>query len=149
MELNFIEEDMPKVTREGGQGRAPVKWEDELAPLKDHAGKSFRVWTYEKRTAATSRVQGVRTRLVTATPADNWTVAVRPIQVDGAEQFGVYVVFNGVYTDDEVAANAAKRDARSAKIKAQREAAAQSANVVDEATPAQKVAATRKTIRAA
>ena len=147
MDLNFIPEDIPTVVRVGGEGRKPVEWENELAPLKEHQGRSFRVWTYGKRTAATSRAAAVRARLIAQTPSDNWTYAVREVTVDGTEQYGVYLRFNGVFTDDEVAANAAKRAERSAKIKAQKDAkaAAEPAVAAETAeTPAQKVAKARR-----
>ena len=145
MDLNFIPEDIPTVVRVGGEGRKPTEWENELAPLKEHQGRSFRVWTYGKRTAATSRAAAVRARIIATTPSDNWTYAVREVEVDGHPQFGVYLRFNGNYSSDEVAANAAKRAERSAKIKAQREAkAASEPAVAAESTPAEKVAAARR-----
>ncbi len=128
MELDFIEEDIPTIVRVGGAGRAPEKWEDHIAPLKDHQGKSFRTWTYTKKTGAMSRVQGVRARLISATPADNWTLAVRPVPGKDGE-WGVYVQYNGTYTPAEIAANAKKRQERSERVKAQRQA-------VDAAAPA-------------
>jgi hypothetical protein len=136
MELNFIEEAIPVIARTGGKGREPEKWEDHIAPLKDHEGKSFRVWTYEKRTGALSRVQSVRNRLNVATPKDNWTIAVRPVNLDGSEVFGVYLQYNGTYTPKEVAENARKRQERSDRIKAQRAAVEAAVPAVEAETTA-------------
>lgn len=133
--LNFIEEAIPSITRSGGDGRDPIKWEESLAPLKDKIDSSFRVWTYEKKTGATSRVAAVRDRLIKATPSDNWTIAVRPVP-DDPEHFGVYVQYNGVFTDEEVAANAAKRQERSERIKAARASAAEVKDTLPEEAPA-------------
>lgn len=129
MELNFIEEDIPKIARVGGAGREPEKWEEHVAPLKaeDRAGKSFRVWTYEKRPSATSRMSSVRERLVKAVPNENWQLAVRPVTVmlavEGSdepvesEQYGVYVSYKGTFTDEQVAENAVKHAERSQRVR--------------------------------
>lgn len=150
MELNFIEEDIPKIARVGGAGREPEKWEEHVAPLKaeDRAGKSFRVWTYEKRPSATSRMSSVRERLVKAVPNENWQLAVRPVTVmlavEGSdepvesEQFGVYVSYKGTFTDEQVAENAVKHAERSqrvrdARAKAEAEKAAKAAEATADA----------------
>lgn len=147
MELNFIEEEVPKITRVGGAGREAEPWENHIAPLKEEgrAGKSFRVWTYGKRTSAVSRMSSVRDRLTRAVPSENWTLAVRAvpgtetavhpegatneagesIAGQSATQQGVYVQFNGTFTDDEVAANAKAHAERSARVKAARKASAE------------------------
>jgi hypothetical protein len=133
VELNFIEEEVPKITRVGGAGREAEPWEIHIAPLKEEgrAGKSFRVWTYGKRTSAVSRMSNVRDRLTKAVPTENWSLAVRPVPgtedaVDeageSATQHGVYVEFNGTFTPEEVAANATAHAERSARVKAARAA---------------------------
>jgi hypothetical protein len=147
-ELTFTPvEGIPEATR-NVEGRVAIAWEDKLAPLKSKAGQAFVTWTYEKKSAATSRVAAIRNRLFSATPEDNWTLAVRAVPGSSPEVFGVYVQYNGTYTADEVAANAKDRAERSAKIKAAREAAQAASGAVGEeasvATPAEKVAAARK-----
>lgn len=144
MELNFIEEEVPKITRVGGAGREAEPWEEHIAPLKeaDRAGKSFRVWTYGKRTSAVSRMSSVRDRLTKAVPEENWALAVRPVpgtedavepagavneageDISGqsATQHGVYVQYNGTFTADEIAANAKAHAERSERVKAARAA---------------------------
>jgi hypothetical protein len=150
MELNFIEEEVPKITRVGGAGREAEPWEEHIAPLKeaDRAGKSFRVWTYGKRTSAVSRMSSVRDRLTKAVPEENWSLAVRPVPgtedavepegtVDSegnsiagqsATQHGVYVQYNGQFTPEEVAANAQAHQERSERVKAARAASAEKAS---------------------
>lgn len=122
MELDFIEEEIPKIARVGGAGREPEKWEDHIAPLKaeDRAGKSFRVWTYEKRPSAVSRMSSVRERLTKAVPSENWTLAVRPVPNTEPEQYGVYVEYSGVFTPEQVQENAQKHQERSERVKAAR-----------------------------
>jgi hypothetical protein len=150
MELDFIEESIPKITRVGGAGREPEKWEDHIAPLKaeDRAGKDFRVWTYSKRSSAISRMALIRNRLTKAVPHENWVIAVRPVpNVDG--EFGVYVSYQGTYTAEEVHENARKHDERSARVKAARakaeetEAEALSTVPSDTPTAKERVAAAR------
>lgn len=134
MELAFIEEEIPKITRVGGSGREPEPWETHIAPLKDtdKAGKSFRVWTYSKRPSAVSRMSSVRERLTTAVPAENWQLAVRPVpgtenavNEDGTSvtQYGVYVMYAGAFTSEQVLNNARKHQERSDRVKAARLAA--------------------------
>lgn len=125
MELDFIEEEIPKIARIGGAGREPEKWEDHIAPLKaeDRAGKSFRVWTYEKRPSAVSRMSSVRERLTKAVPSENWTLAVRPVPNTEPQQYGVYVEFSGTFTPEQVQENAQKHQERSDRVKAARAAA--------------------------
>ena len=135
MDLNFIEEEIPKITRAGGSGREAEPWETHIAPLKesDKAGKSFRVWTYGKRASAVSRMTSVRERLTKAVPAENWTLAVRLVpgsdsvtNEDGTTgQYGVYVTYAGQFTDEQVAENAKKHAERSARVKAARAKAAE------------------------
>lgn len=148
MELTFTREDIPKITRVGGSGREPEPWETHLAPLKDTPKETFRVWTYDKRSSAISRMSSVRERLTKAVPSENWTLAVRPIP--NTETFGVYVSYNGTYSDAEVAANAKAHAERSARVKAAREKAAAngspttgSAETSEAVTPKERVAAAR------
>lgn len=156
MELNFIEEEIPKITRVGGAGREAEPWEQHIAPLKEEgrSGKSFRVWTYGKRTSAVSRMSSVRNRLTDAVPQENWTLSVRPVpgtedavhpagtmegetDISGtsATQHGVYVQYNGIFTNAEIAANATAHAERSARVKAAR-AASQASSTDSIATDA-------------
>jgi hypothetical protein len=123
MELTFTREDVPKITRIGGSGREAEPWETHLAPLKDTPGESFRVWTYEKRTSAVSRMSSVRERLTKAVPTENWNLAVRTVPGTGAENpelYGVYISFAGTFTAEQVAENVRKHDERSNRVKAAR-----------------------------
>jgi hypothetical protein len=158
MELTFTREDIPKITRAGGSGREAEPWENHLAPLKDSPEESFRVWTYDKRTSAVSRMSSVRERLVKAVPSENWQLAVRPLPgmetlPESEQKFGVYVAYIGTFTDEEVAANAKAHAERSARVKAAR-AAAEAARAAEEpatvggsplesATPKERVQAAR------
>jgi hypothetical protein len=153
-ELSFVEEDIPTIVRTGGSGAQPIKWEDLLAPLmaEDKAGKSFRVWEYEKKTGATSRVATVRARLTEVVPEQNWKIAVRPVPGSDPVKHGVYVQFDGMFTPEQVAARAKDREARIAKIKAARKAAESadatlaggSPDTDNASSPAEKVAAAKK-----
>ena len=118
VELNFIQEEVPKVTRAGGAGREAEPWEKHLAQLKDTAGVSYRVWDYEKRPSAISRMTSVRDRLRKAVPSENWDLAVR--QIPDSDRFGVYVTFKGQFTDEEVAENERKHQERSERVRAAR-----------------------------
>jgi hypothetical protein len=143
MELAFIEEEIPKITRVGGSGREPEPWEDHIAPLKDDdkAGKSFRVWTYSKRPSAVSRMSSVRDRLTKAVPSENWQLAVR--MVPGTEnEFGVYVSYLGAFTNEQVVENARKHQERSARVKAAR--AATQASAPTDSTSAEPTGTTAK-----
>lgn len=172
MELTFVKEAIPTITRTGGSGREAEKWEEHLAPLKaeDMAGESFRVWTYDKKSGAISRMTSVRDRLNKAVPNENWKMAVRPLKVEvdavdsegaptgektEAEKFGVYIAYKGVFTDEEIAKNKEEHAKRSARVLAAREkaaaekAAAESTptEATTEATPAPKATATDKTAK--
>lgn len=146
MDLSFIEEEIPKITRAGGSGREAEPWEEHVSPLKaeDKAGKSYRVWTYGKRPSAVSRMSSVRERLTKAVPAENWQLAVRAVPgtesavhpagtMDGetdvsgtsATQYGVYVQYAGQFTAEQVAENAQKHQERSERVKAARAKAAE------------------------
>jgi hypothetical protein len=170
MELTFTREDIPKITRATGSGREPEKWEEHLAPAKDTPDVSFRVWTYDKRTSAVSRMSAVRDRLTKAVPSENWTLAVRPIpgtedavhpegatDKDGqdiagtsATQYGVYVAYVGTFTDEEVAENARLHAERSERVKASRaanetaEGEPETTEPVAEPTPQERIAAARQ-----
>jgi hypothetical protein len=125
LDIAFVEEAIPEAPpRTGGGARPAIAWESLLAPLKspEKSGKSFRAWDYEKKSAATSRRATVTNRLIAVVPSENWTVAVRAIPKTDPERWGVYVQFNGTFTDEQVAAMAKARADRSAKIKASREA---------------------------
>lgn len=177
MELTFVKEAIPTITRTGGSGREAEKWEEHLAPLKaeDMAGESFRVWTYDKKSGAISRMTSVRDRLNKAVPNENWKMAVRPLKVEvdavdsegaptgektEAEKFGVYIAYKGVFTDEEIAKNKEEHAKRSARVLAAREkAAAEKAaaeatptdevptGIPTEATPAPEATATDKTAK--
>lgn len=145
MELTFTKEAIPKITRATGSGREPEKWEEHLAPAKETPNESFRVWTYDKRTSAVSRMSAVRDRLTKAVPGENWTLAVRPIpgtedavhpdgttDKDGndisgtsATQYGVYVAYVGTFTPEQIAENARLHQERSERVKASRAKAAE------------------------
>jgi hypothetical protein len=138
---------IPAQIRATGEGREPIKWEDKLSPVKSSPGEGFLAWQYVKKSAATSRVAAIRNRLFAATPADNWTLAVRPVPNSDPVLYGVYVQYNGTFTPDEQKQNAKVRQERSDKIKASR-LAAQKANGAIGAeepvqTPAQRVAAAK------
>lgn len=120
MELDLIEEEIPKIQREGGSGREPEHWEDHLAAIKSSPNKSFRVWTYGVRTSAVSRMSTVRNRLTDATPEDNWEIKVRPVP-DSDNQFGVYIVYRGTFTAEEVKVNEQNRQKRSERTRAARQ----------------------------
>jgi hypothetical protein len=127
MELTFVKEKIPKITRAGGSGREAEPWENHLAPLKDSTNESFRVWTYDKRSSAISRMSSVRERLSKAVPHEDWTLAVRLVpgteKLPGAEQkFGVYVSYSGNFTPEQVVENARKHQERSERVRAARAA---------------------------
>jgi len=136
MELNLIPEEIPKVTRVGGSGREPERWEEHLAPIKETPGISYRVWTYAKRTSAVSRMTSVRDRLTKAVPYDNWTMAVRAVPETDPETYGVYVQFNGQFTDEQVAENARLHAERSARVRASRVTAEPEPEPQDPSEPA-------------
>jgi hypothetical protein len=139
MELVFVEEEIPKIVRKGGSGREAEKWEEHLAPAKtpSKAGKSYCLWTYDKRTSAVSRMSSVRARLTSVTPKDNWELKVRPRP--NSSEFGVYVQYNGTFTPAQMAENAQKREERSARTLASRKP-----TVVTDSTAKERVAAARQ-----
>lgn len=134
MELDLIEEEVPKIVRLGGSGREPEKWEEHLTPLTESPGKSFRVWTYDKKTSAVSRMSVVRNRLTLATPEAHWEIKVR--QVPDSDQFGVYITYLGTFTDEQVQTNAAARAERSARTRSSRPSGDVATPPVGDATPA-------------
>ena len=142
VELNFIEEEVPKVTRAGGSGRGAEPWEQHLAPLKERPDVSFRTWDYEKRPSAISRMTSVRDRLRKAVPQENWDLAVR--QIPDSDRFGVYVTYKGTYTDEQVAENARKHQERSERVRATREAPASDEGDPTPLTPTERVAQARR-----
>jgi hypothetical protein len=119
--LDLIEEDIPAPVRLGGGGREAIKWEELLAPIKEHESKSFRVWTYDKRTAAASRANQVSSRLFKVKPHEKWVIAVR--QIPNSEQFGVYTMYAGHWSKSEVAKRQHDHERRSANAAARTAAA--------------------------
>jgi len=117
MELELIREDVPKIERVGGSGREPEQWENHLAELRKHPGQSFRVWTYENKSSALSRVATVGSRLRKVVPQEHWKLAVRGVV---AGQYGVYVTFVGLYTPEQMEENARKHKERSERVRASR-----------------------------
>ena len=117
MELSFVEEEIPKIVRQGGSGREAEPWETHLAPLKgkDMASKSYRVWTYANKNSAPSHMNTVRDRLYKVTPQDNWDLKVRPVPNTDPVQYGLWVQYDGAYTPEQVIANAEARQKRSAR----------------------------------
>jgi hypothetical protein len=119
MELQFIEEDIPKSARGNHEGRKAEPWEDHIEPLKNSPGKSFRVWTYEKKTSAVGRASNVSSRVFEQTPYDDWTIVAR--QVPNSDVFGVYVQYNGTLTESQVQEKVNKRLERAEKMRRARE----------------------------
>lgn len=103
--------DAPK--RTGGKGREPVKWEILLAPLQEQLlEKPARLWTYDVKTGAVSRMSAVRTRLADAAPELNWEFKVRPVPNTDPQTYGIYAVFHGNHTSEQMVKNAQERVAR-------------------------------------
>lgn len=119
MELQLVREEIPKITRPGGSGREAEPWEKHLESngFKETPGVSYRVWTYDKRTSAVSRMTSVRERLTKAVPHENWKLAVRLVPNTTPEQFGVYIAFEGLFTDEQVVANAKAHKERSERVR--------------------------------
>lgn len=125
--------------RPPGKGREPVKWEEHLAPLEDRLlDKPARLWTYEAKTGAVSRMSAVRQRLVDAAPHKNWELKVRPVPNTEPQLHGVYVVFHGDHTPEEMQANAKARQERRDRAKANADAKLASETTTEDAdgTPA-------------
>jgi hypothetical protein len=109
--------------RPPGKGREPVKWEQHLAPLETQLlDKPARLWAYENKTGATSRMSAVRGRLYEAAPTKHWEFKVRPVPNTTPQLFGVYAVFHGEYTPEQVIENAKARQKRRDALAAGRSA---------------------------
>jgi hypothetical protein len=118
---DIFEEAIPDLPpRIGGKGREPIKWEAHLAPLEDRLlNAPHRLWSYPTHTAALSRMATVRTRLTNAAPDKNWELKVRAVPNTDPQLFGVYVVFYGQYTPEQMKTNAqARQKRRDALVKA-------------------------------
>jgi hypothetical protein len=136
--------------RPPGKGREPIKWEEHLAPLESRLLDSpARLWAYEVKTGAVSRMSAVRNRLYNAAPAKNWEFKVRPVPNTSPQLYGVYAVFHGDYTPDEqlkaAQARAGRRE-RVTKANAARTAVAgtQGATEATESVPQEAPAQTPK-----
>lgn len=141
---DLVEEVIPPLPkRPPGKGREPVKWESHLAPLEERLlNKPHRLWSYANKTGATSRMGSVRSRLMDAAPNKNWELKVRPVPGTDPQLFGVYAVFHGEYTPEQMTANAQARQARrNAIAQATAARAAQSGENSNGAEPKPAVAA--------
>lgn len=121
--LTFTQEEIPKINRVGGSGRAAEPWEEHLSPAREAPGVSFRVWEYAKRMSAVSRVSTVRDRLNKVVPNENWKMVVRQVPTtdpEAPETWGVYVQYDGEFTAEEMAENERLHAERSARVKASR-----------------------------
>lgn len=123
--LTFTPEAIPKITRIGGSGRTATEWENLLDPVRQQPGVSFRVWEYDKRQSAVSRLSSVRERLTKVVPHENWKMVVRLVPDSDPEIFGVYVEYIGVFTPEQIEENAKLHAERSARVRAAREAKAE------------------------
>lgn len=136
--LEIVFEDIPaSPPRAPGKGREPVKWEEHLAPLKeakneDGTPRSARIWTYDEKSSATSRLASVSKRLADATPEDNWELKVREVpEGDAKGKHGVYVAYHGTHSAEQVKVNADLRAKRSQAAKDRLAKAAQEAASAD------------------
>lgn len=122
---SLVFEDIPDAPpRPPGKGREPVKWEEHLAPLEAQLlNKPARLWAYEAKSGATSRMSAVRSRLNDAAPSKNWELKVRPIPNTDPQLYGVYAVFHGEYTPEQQLSNAQDRQKRRDAIAAAKERA--------------------------
>lgn len=111
---DFVFEDIPNAPpRPPGKGREPTKWEEHLAPLEPQLlKKPARLWSYEAKTGAVSRMAAIRNRLNAAAPHKNWEFKVRPVPNTTPQLHGVYAVFHGDFTPEQVLANAQNRQKR-------------------------------------
>jgi hypothetical protein len=137
---DFTFEDIPDpAPRPPGKGREPVKWEEHLAPMEGQLKeKPARLWSYDVKTGAVSRMSAVRQRLVEAAPHKNWEFKVRPIpnsnpSEESPQLYGVYAVFHGDHTPEQVLANAQERQKRREAMAAAK--SAKEAAGTPEATP--------------
>jgi hypothetical protein len=119
--------------RPPGKGREPVAWETLLEPLEAKLLETpARLWVYAAKTGAMSRLAAVRDRLTSTVPQKNWELRVRQVPGTGdteenPAQFGVYAVFHGDYTPEQVMQNAQARQKRRDAIAKAREAKANTA----------------------
>jgi hypothetical protein len=116
----------PKVRKPGGTGRDPEFWENHLAPAKegDNAGQSFVVSEHPSKGSATNRITGMKKRLRTAVPDQWWDFDYG--QDSETEKWEVFVTYKGIYTSEQIAANAVKHQA--AIERGQKNAAKNAAN---------------------
>lgn len=121
---DIVFEDIPDAPpRPPGKGREPVKWEEHLAPLQEKLlEKPARLWAYENKTGAVSRMSAVRARLADAAPALHWEFKVRPVPGTTPQLHGVYAVFHGQHTPEQQLKNAQDRQTRRDRVKAANEA---------------------------
>lgn len=133
---DFAFEDIPDApARPPGKGREPVKWEEHLSALEAQLlEKPARLWSYEAKTGAVSRMSAVRQRLADAAPDKNWELKVRPVPNTEPQLHGVYAVFHGQHTPEQMLANAQDRQKRRDALAAAK--AAKEAGGTPEGTPA-------------
>lgn len=124
---DIVFEDIPAAPpRPPGKGREPVKWEEHLTPLEEQLKeKPARLWAYEAKTGAVSRMSAVRQRLAESAPHKNWELKVRPVPNTTPQLHGVYAVFHGDYTPEQMQANAKLRQERRDKAAASRQTASE------------------------
>lgn len=132
----IVFEDIPAAPpRPAGKGREPVKWEEHLSPLESQLlEKPARLWAYENKTGAVSRMSAVRTRLADAAPVKNWEFKVRPVPNTTPQLHGVYAVFHGEHSPEAQLKNAQERQVRRDRVKAANEARSAQANPTAEPT---------------
>lgn len=132
---DIVFEDIPAAPpRPPGKGREPVKWEDHLTPLEPQlTEKPARLWTYEAKTGAVSRMSAIRQRLAEAAPHKNWEFKVRPVPDTTPQLHGVYAVFHGDFTPEQMQTNAKARQERRDRVAAAKNAP--EATATDEASP--------------
>jgi hypothetical protein len=130
----IVFEDIPAAPpRPPGKGREPVKWEEHLAPLETQLlNKPARLWQYEVKTGAVSRMSAVRQRLAEVVPEKHWEFKVRPVPNTDPQLFGVYAVFHGQNTPEQMLANAQDRQKRRDALASAR--AAKTADVAPESS---------------
>jgi hypothetical protein len=103
--------------RPPGKGREPVAWESHLANVEDQLlEKPARLWAYENKTGAVSRMSAVRSRLAEAAPAQNWEFKVRPVPNTEPQLHGVYAVFHGEHSPEAQLKNAQERQVRRDRV---------------------------------
>lgn len=104
LDLDTAWEEPPATVRNTtGIKYAEVPWETVLANVREHAGQSMKLWSFDHPTAkatARSRAKAIRGRLFTARPNERWTVVARE---SAPNVWGVYSRFEE-YLDDEAVA---------------------------------------------